>query len=114
MNFYERVYRLARKIPRGRVMTYGQIAALISTPRAARVVGFAMRALPENTDVPWPRVINSQGRISIVNWRWRPKDQARFLRAEGIKVQKRNDGFWIDLDKYLWVPKNRADRAGIV
>lgn len=107
MDFYEKVYYLARKIPRGKVATYGQIAAMISSPRAARVVGFAMRALPESSDVPWQRVINSQGRISIVNWRWAPKDQARLLRAEGIEIRKRNDEFWIDLDKYLWMPKNK-------
>lgn len=107
-NFYKRVYQIARRIPKGKVMTYGQIAAPISTPRAARVVGFAMRALPEGTDVPWQRVINSHGRISIVNWRWTPADQARLLRDEGIEVIERDGGYWIDLDRYLWAPKTRV------
>ncbi len=108
MNFYERVYRLARQIPKGKVATYGQIAAMISTPRAARVVGFAMRALPQGSDVPWQRVINSQGRISIVNWRLTPADQARSLRTEGIEVIEQDGDYWIDLDRYLWAPKTRV------
>ncbi len=108
MNFYERVYRLARQIPKGKVATYGQIAAMISTPRAARVVGFAMRALPQGSDVPWQRVINSQGRISIVNWRLTPADQARSLRTEGIEVIEQYGDYWIDLDRYLWAPKTRV------
>ncbi|MFH0952454.1 MAG: MGMT family protein [Patescibacteria group bacterium] len=52
MDFYQSVYHLARKIPQGKVATYGQIAALITTPRAARVVGWALRTLPEGTNVP--------------------------------------------------------------
>ena len=66
MNFYQQVYKIVKTIPRGRVMTYGQIASLISTPRAARVVGFAMRVSVDKK-IPWQRVINSQGMISIVH-----------------------------------------------
>lgn len=89
-------------------MTYGQAAAFISTPRAARVVGFAMRALPKGSDVPWQRVINSQGRISIISWHWQPADQARILRAEGVRVTQRDGSYWVDLDEYLWTPTRRA------
>ena len=57
-----RIYRVVRRIPRGRVATYGQIAALAGIPRAPRVVGAAMRDCPAG--VPWHRVVNAQGRIS--------------------------------------------------
>jgi methylated-DNA-protein-cysteine methyltransferase-like protein len=57
------VYRLVRRIPRGRVLTYGEIAARLGWPRAARMVGHAMRVCPP--DVPWHRVVNAQGAISV-------------------------------------------------
>lgn len=101
INFYQKVYAWARKIPKGKVATYGQIAMLITTPRAAQVVGFALRALPKETDVPWQRIINSQGRISIQNPQWPQSEQARLLRKEGITVIFRKSAFWIDMTKYL-------------
>ncbi len=66
-NFFERVYALVRQIPRGKVSSYGQIAALLGHPQAARTVGWALNALRDSEirDVPWQRVINSAGRISI-------------------------------------------------
>ena len=63
-DFYEAIYRLVRDIPRGRVMTYGQIAAIIGMPRAARAVGFAMRMCGKRR-IPWHRVINAQWRLSF-------------------------------------------------
>ena len=62
MSFAPAVWRLVRRIPRGRVATYGQIAALLGRPRAARAVGRAMHACPD--DVPWHRVVNASGGIS--------------------------------------------------
>ena len=62
MTFPQAVWRLARRIPRGRVATYGQLAALLGRPRAARAVGYAMHACPR--DVPWHRVVNASGGIS--------------------------------------------------
>ncbi|OHA01756.1 MAG: hypothetical protein A3C11_00155 [Candidatus Sungbacteria bacterium RIFCSPHIGHO2_02_FULL_49_12] len=102
MNFFQEVYRVTKKIPQGKVATYGQIASLISTPRAAQVVGFALRALPENSGIPWQRVINSQGRISIQNLRWSQSEQARLLKKEGISVVFRDKCYWVDLSKYLY------------
>ena len=64
-SFYEEVYRLTRQIPPGRVTNYGTIAALAGSPNAARAVGYALRALPEGTDVPWQRVINVRGHIPL-------------------------------------------------
>ena len=84
-NFYEAVYALVRDIPRGRVMTYGQIATILGAPRAARAVGYALRALPEDTDVPWQRVINHRGGISARGDVERPTLQAELLIAEGVQ-----------------------------
>jgi methylated-DNA-protein-cysteine methyltransferase-like protein len=62
---FERIYEIVRCIPPGKVATYGQIAKLLGQPQAARTVGWAMGAIPEGSNVPWQRVINSQGRISL-------------------------------------------------
>src|SRR5258708_12830712 len=64
MNFNEQVYALVRLIPHGKVINYGRVAALLDNPRGARAVGWALAALPDGTDVPWHRVVNSQRRVS--------------------------------------------------
>ncbi|MFQ5528739.1 MAG: MGMT family protein [Gemmatimonadota bacterium] len=61
---HEAVYEVVRRIPRGRVATYGQVAALAGSPGAARQVGYALAALDAGTTVPWHRVLNSRGGIS--------------------------------------------------
>lgn len=61
---YQRIYAVVRRIPRGRVATYGQVATLAGLPRQPRLVGYAMHALPNGTVLPWHRVINAQGRVS--------------------------------------------------
>ncbi len=101
-NLYFRIYNAVRKIPAGRVATYGQIAALIGTPRAAQVVGWALRALKPNTKVPWQRVINKDGMISIENMHAPKELQVQLLRQEGIEVIQRDGNFFVDLKKYLW------------
>src|SRR2546427_7932047 len=63
--FYHRIYRIVRHIPRGRVATYGLVARLAGRPGAARTVGWALSALPDDSDVPWWRVLNAAGRISL-------------------------------------------------
>ena len=105
MNFYQNVYKIVNKIPQGKVMTYGQIAGIISTPKAARVVGYALRALPPDTVIPWQRVINSHGLITISNKYLTKNIQAKLLKQEGIAVNKINDNWQINLKKYLWLPK---------
>lgn len=104
-NFYEQVYAVVRRIPRGKVTSYGRIAAMLGAPNAARAVGYALRALKDKKagsgydDIPWHRVVNSQGRISIVNREYGAQKQAELLRAEGIVVSPE---LRIDLDIYLW------------
>jgi methylated-DNA-protein-cysteine methyltransferase-like protein len=104
-NFYEQVYAVVRRIPRGQVTSYGRIAKMLGRPNAARAVGYAMHALqdsedqPEYANIPWQRVINSQGRISIVNREHDAREQAELLRAEGIVVSQ---DLKVDLNVYLW------------
>jgi methylated-DNA-protein-cysteine methyltransferase-like protein len=106
MDFNILVWEIVRQIPAGKVMTYGQIAALIPTPpnmttegyRAfgPRWVGGAMASCPEG--VPWQRVINSQGRISL---RQSSVQQRELLESEGLQFDPSNK---IDLKKYLHTP----------
>lgn len=107
MNFYQQVYKIVSQIPPGRVMTYGQIAALISTPRAARAVGFALRALPAGTKIPWYRVVNSQGLITIKNLLFPPQLQAYLLRKEKINVYLKQGVYCLKLNQYIYFPKNK-------
>lgn len=80
---YLRIYAVVRQIPRGRVATYGQIAAIVGdcTPR---MVGYAMAAVPPGSDVPWQRVINAQGKISLRADGGGSSEQRARLEAEGI------------------------------
>ena len=64
-NFFQRVYQVVRMVPAGQIATYGQIAEIVSHRRAARTVGWALNGLPEGSDVPWQRVINARGEISL-------------------------------------------------
>ena len=62
---YQRIYDIVRRIPRGRVTTYGTVARLAGLPGQARLVGYALSALPTGTAVPWHRVINARGEVSL-------------------------------------------------
>lgn len=102
VNFYEAVYALVRDIPRGRVMTYGQVATILGHPRAARAVGYALRA-SKDSDIPWQRVINSKGGISARSEVDRPLEQRLRLEDEGIQFGTNET---CDLDTYRWEPPN--------
>lgn len=99
MNTYEKIYAIIKKIPRGRVATYGQIAALVGIPRQARRIGYALSALDEHAGVPWQRVINSKGEISE-----RPFAdlQQSLLKKEGIVFSKEGR---VDLTRFQWKPQ---------
>ncbi|KAA3647025.1 MAG: cysteine methyltransferase [Chloroflexi bacterium] len=101
--FFEQVYAVVRRIPKGKVTSYGRVAAMLGSPRAARAVGYAMNGLryksEEYDDVPWQRVINHAGYISIKGSANSKHKQAELLRAEGVAV---DDDFNVDLEKYLW------------
>ena len=95
--FSERVWQIIAAIPKGKVTTYGDIALLAGSPRAARQVGGVLRRLPEGSKLPWFRVINRHGRISLQgDDLFRQRDA---LEAEGIEV---SDAGEIELEKYRW------------
>ncbi len=137
--FVERVEALVKTIPRGRVATYGQVAALCGSPRSARQVGCI---LFRSVQTPWPkasrslsrkptkgppshkatvgslrklkklwrgegwqRVMNREGRLSIVNPEVTAAQQATLLRREGVNVTEHDGSYWVDLNRYLWNPE---------
>jgi methylated-DNA-protein-cysteine methyltransferase-like protein len=100
--FDARVYALVRRIPRGRVVTYGQVAALVGAPRAARAVGGAMRRCPPG--VPWHRVVNGCGSISRRPNASSMLSQRLLLAQEGVRfVQGR-----VELSRYRWAGRGRG------
>ena len=95
---YQKIYTTVKKIPRGKVSTYGQIAHLVGIPSQPRGVGYALSALKEDSNIPWQRVVNAQGKISL-----RPfaDIQRTLLEEEGIIF---TEGSQIDLQKFQWKP----------
>jgi methylated-DNA-protein-cysteine methyltransferase-like protein len=102
---YERIHAVVRRIPRGRVATYGQVAALAGFAGQARRAGYALAALPEHSAVPWHRVVNARGEISLrgpggggaVTQRIR-------LEQEGVEFDARGR---ISLERFAWRPRSR-------
>lgn len=101
-NYRERVYRIVRSIPRGRVMTYGQLAEILGDGYTPRTVGFVMHGSDDKT--PWHRVINAQGGCSTGRIALPSDKQQRMLSAEGLEF---NESGRCDLQRYLWVPRER-------
>ena len=83
-SLYQRIYSVVWRIPKGRVATYGQVARLAGIPGHARQVGYALNALPDGTRVPWQRVINAQGRVSLRGSPGWEGYQQHLLEAEGV------------------------------
>ena len=96
------IYQVVALIPRGKVATYGQIAALAGFPRHARLVGYALnRQLAPDSELPWHRVINAQGRLSLHKLDMNAENLQRFkLEQEGVAFI--NDR--VDLKQYRWQP----------
>lgn len=99
MNFRDRVIKIVSSIPYGRVTTYGTVATLAGIPRGARLVGGILHYNYAEYDLPWHRVINRHGFISIKCLDHPKKLQKVLLEQEGIEV---SDSFIVNLDKYLW------------
>src|SRR5262245_27687083 len=108
MDFYACVHALVRQVPPGKVVTYGQVAALLGQPRAARAVGYALRFLPEGMDVPWHRVINHRGQISLRTPPESPLLQRLLLEEEGVVFDAEGR---VDLALYRWQGETAADEA---
>lgn len=98
MSSYYRIYEVVKQIPFGRVATYGQVAKLAGLPRQARLVGYALNALRDDS-VPWHRVINSKGGISERSYGNHASLQRNLLEDEGIEF---SSGGRICLQRYQW------------
>ena len=107
MEFENRVKTLIRSIPRGRVATYAQIAALAGNYRAARQVARVLHSSSEKDALPWHRVINSRGGISLRRGRGF-EEQRRRLRNEDVAVHPSGR---IDLNEFQWEPPGQPSRA---
>jgi methylated-DNA-protein-cysteine methyltransferase-like protein len=105
--FHAAVYRLLRQVPKGRVVTYGQIATLLGYPRAARAVGQAMRHAPPH--LPWHRVVNAQGGISLRGNVGSMLTQRLLLEQEGVPVRRGR----IRLQQHRWAGPGRTRRLSI-
>lgn len=97
--FPQRVYAVVKTVPEGAITTYGDVAAALGNPRLARQVGWALSALPPDTDVPWQRVINSKGTISFRGAIERASAQRSLLAAEGVEE---DDAGRYDLENHRW------------
>lgn len=101
MNFKEKVIQIVKKIPQGKVTTYGTIATLAGIPRGARLVGGILHYNSDKEKLAWYRVINRHGFISTLCPDHTKLEQKALLESEGIEV---SEDFMIDLDKYGWFP----------
>jgi len=109
---YARIYRVVRRIPRGRVATYGQVAELADLPGCARQVGYALHALRDADDeVPWQRVVNARGEISRRAESGVEPVQQRMLEAEGVEFDVRGR---LDLQRVQWRPRRARPRGAEV
>jgi methylated-DNA-protein-cysteine methyltransferase-like protein len=102
---YDRICSVVAKVPKGRVATYGQIAALAGLPGAARQVGYALHARAEARALPWQRIINARGEISLPQEFGMGSVQRQLLEQEGIVFDERGR---ISLRRYQWQPRQRA------
>lgn len=128
MNFYQRMYIVCSRIPRGKVATYGQIALLCGSPNNSRQVGYALRTgrveecadeladgmsaaggYPRRDAVPAHRIVNSRGILSGAKMFETYDTQKRLLEAEGVRVEETAEGWRVDLRKYGW--QNSLDEA---
>lgn len=97
---YLAIYAAVMRIPSGSVATYGQIARVADLPGRARQVGYALHALPDGSPVPWQRVVNARGEISLSTLGGGAEGQRRLLRAEGVEFDRRGR---IDLGRFSWL-----------
>lgn len=96
--FTRSVIRLIKRIPQGKVSTYGQIALMAGRPGGARQVTRILHAMSRKHDLPWHRVINARGRISLPEYGGYEEQRAR-LQLEGVEFDEKDR---VDFDTYLW------------
>ena len=103
---YQLIWETVRQIPRGKVATYAEVAEQAGVPGQARLVGYALHNLPAKSDVPWHRVINSQGRISLPRGDGGYQRQKRLLAREGVTFREER----VDLARFGWLRALRKPR----
>jgi len=103
---YLRIWRTVVRIPEGKVASYGTIARLSGFPRQGRLAGYALHRIPGGMGIPWYRVINARGRISLPGRRG--ETQERLLKAEGIVFTRGR----IDMEKFAWRPGSGERKKG--
>jgi methylated-DNA-protein-cysteine methyltransferase-like protein len=96
---YSKIYAVVRRIPRGQVATYGEVAVLAGLPGHARQVGYALHALPDGEALPWHRVLNARGEVSPRSEPGMDGLQRRILESEGVDFDERGR---LDLNRYGW------------
>ena len=101
---YARIYAVIKRVPRGRVATYGQVAALAGLGGHARQVGYALSGLPEGSRVPWHRVINARGEVSPRSEPGIDSEQHGLLEAEGVLFDPRGR---VSLARFQWRPRRQ-------
>jgi len=101
-NSYSRIYAVVLRIPRGRVATYGQVAHLAGLPGHARQVGYALHATPDELELPWHRVINARGEVSLRSDSPFEGIQRQLLASEGVAPGANGR---IDLQRFQWQPR---------
>ncbi len=106
---YDRIYRVVRLIPLGRVAAYGQVARLAGLPGHARQVGYALHALKDGSGVPWHRVVNARGMISLGERMGGAQIQRQMLEEEGVEFDHRGR---ISLEHYGWPGPEEENGAG--
>lgn len=100
-NFKARVYEFVSMIPEGRVMTYGQLAALAGNARAARIVGGIAHF--GDPDIPWQRVVNKKGGLAA-GYPGGRHAHKQHLEAEGVEVSGENNNYFVNVEELLWDP----------
>jgi methylated-DNA-protein-cysteine methyltransferase-like protein len=103
---YQMIWNVVRHIPKGRVATYGEVAEQAGLPGQARLVGYALHNLSPTSNIPWHRVINSQGRISLPEEGGRARRQRLLLARENVRPK---DGKY-DLLVYGWLREIRRGK----
>lgn len=98
MTTFEKIYKVVKRIPKGKVATYGQIARMAGNDKWSRTVGYALHANPDPNGIPCFRVVNRFGKLAPAFAFGGINVQAELLRAEGVEVKDNA----VDLEKYLW------------
>ena len=97
--FRDAVLKVVARIPKGRLASYGQVAMMAGYPRAARQVGWVLHGLPSGSNMPWQRVVNTNGYVPSKGREFDAMQQIALLRGEGIEV---GDDGAMDLESYRW------------